>query len=273
MKTSRQEPVRLRLMSYNIRIGAGGGDLRNSPQQITLEAVAQLMVAESCDLIGLQEVDRFRQRTSLADQAAWLANRLNLQGAFQPAFTIRETPGTNGDYGVALLSRFPIRYSERFLLFKPDYRQSHPKYPDYYSEQRILMHAEVTIAGNPVHLFVTHLGLTPDQREQQIDQIIAVMDRIEGPKILMGDFNAEPEEPAMVRLSEKYTDVLTAAGVPHEDRKSYPAGTAPRVAIDYIYVTEEFKVRSARVIRDASLASDHNPVIGEVEFWPRLSKK
>jgi len=266
---SETAPLRLTVMSYNIRVGIGGGDWHNDPSRIHLEPVARLIEAHQPDLVGLQEVDQFRKRTGGMDQPAWLSTRLKLRAAFQPAISLPGEHGRTEHYGVALLSRHPIGPSIGFKLFKPDYRASHPEYPDYYSEQRVLLYAPVEIRGRTVHVFVTHLGLTADQRARQIAQIADVTARYSGPKLLMGDFNAEPDEPAMARLGREFQDALAAAGVTADARRSYPAGLSPRQAIDYLFVSREFRVRRAGVIRDATLASDHNPVMAELELTAR----
>lgn len=255
-------------MSYNIRVGIGGGEWHNDPSRVNLEPVARLIESHAPDLVGLQEVDQFRRRTGGMDQPAWLARRLKLNVSFQPAFSVAGQDGRPEHYGLALLSRHWLGPSTATPLFKPDYRHTHPEYPDYYSEQRILLHAPVRIGRRTVHIFVTHLGLTADQRARQIEQILEITARHPGPKILMGDFNAEPDEPAMAALREQFQDALSAVGVEGEARRSYPAGLNPRKAIDYIFVSREFRVRRAQVIRDASLASDHNPVVAELELPP-----
>jgi endonuclease/exonuclease/phosphatase family metal-dependent hydrolase len=183
-------------MTYNVRIGVGGGPWHTEPARISLEPVARLIEEHAPDLIGLQEVDQARQRSGRMDQPAFLSARLKMSVEFVPAYTVAVTHGMDEKYGVAMLSRGRIVSSERIPLFKPDYSRE-TKYPDYYSEQRVLMHAEVLIEGWKVHVFVTHLGLTEDQREKQLKQIAETAARFEGPKILMGDFNANPSEPAM----------------------------------------------------------------------------
>lgn len=261
-------PLRLTVMSYNIRVGIGGGEWHNEPARINLEPIAQLIETHRPDLVGLQEVDQFRKRTGGMDQPAWLSTRLKMHVAFQPAFSVVGENGRLEHYGVALLSRHPMGSSTAFKLFRPDYRATHPGYPDYYGEQRVLLYAPVEVAGRTVHVFVTHLGLTADQRAKQIEQIAEITARYQGPKILVGDFNAEPDEPAMGLLSRHFQDALSAVGASADARRSFPAGLNPRKAIDYIFVSAEFRVRNARVIRDATLASDHNPVIAEIELPP-----
>jgi endonuclease/exonuclease/phosphatase family metal-dependent hydrolase len=259
-------PLQLKVMTYNIRIGAGGGEWGGDPAKINLEPVARLISAHGPDIVGLQEVDQFRKRSGGTDQAEWLRRRLGMIVAFAPAFTVRVPGAPDERYGNALLSWHPFIVTMGYTLFKPDYSQSHPQYPDYYSEQRGLLYAPVLLADRQVHVFVTHLGLTADQRERQVKQIAEITARYSGPKILMGDFNAQPDEPAMTLLSEQFQDALTVVGAPAEARRSFPAGAQPRNAIDYIFVSREFRVLSARVIRDESLASDHNPVIAELEL-------
>lgn len=264
--TANREPLALKVMTYNIRIGGGGGAWPGDPAQFNLEPAAQVIEAQGPDIAGLQEVDQYRQRSAMMNQPALLRERLNMNAVFAEAYTVNTGAEHPEKYGVALLSKHPIQPHTRFPLFKPDYSKSHPNYPDYYSEQRVLMYAPVEVGGRQVHVFVTHLGLTRDQRERQIQQIAEITARYNGPKVLMGDFNAEPDEPAMKLLLSTFTDALDAAGATSEGRKSFPGGLEPKTAIDYIFVSPEFRVMSAKVIRDASLASDHNPVVAELEL-------
>lgn len=270
-KTTKQrdasnEPLRLKLMTYNIRIGAGGGTANVKPTNLSLTPIAKVISPHDLDLVGLEEVDCFRKRSGGMNQPKWFSDRLSMKAAFAPAVSIPTREGLNEDYGVALLSPHWIHSFERFPLFKPDYRKSHPNYPDHYSEPRVLLHALVSIRSRSVHVFVTHLGLTADQREKQVRQIVEIMARFEGPKILLGDFNAEPTSPEMAPLFREYRDTLSEAGVKNNERKSFPAGENSKSAVDYIFVSSDFHVRNAKVVRDSSLASNHNPVIAEVEL-------
>lgn len=259
-------PLVLRLMSYNIRIGVGGGNWDGNPAKINLLPVAKIISAHDVDFVGLQEMDSFRKRSGGLNQPKWLSDHLSMNLAFEPAYSIPTGLGLNEEYGVALLSPHWIHSFERIALFKPDYTKSQPNYPDYYSEQRVLLHALMSVRSQRFHVFVTHLGLTADQREEQIRQIVDVMSRYAGPKILLGDLNAEPTSPEMSPLFADYRDALSEAGVKNGERKSFPVGEKSKEAIDYIFVSKEFHVRSAKVIRDTTLASDHNPVFAEVEL-------
>lgn len=259
-------PLTLRLMTYNIRIGAGGGNWDGNPARINLLPIQKIISAQTVDLIGLQEVDCFRKRSAGINEPKWFADALSMKVAFEAAYSVPVRDGLKEEYGVALLSPHWIHSFERFALFKPDYSQSHPDYPDYYSEQRLLLHAYVSVRARPIHVFVTHLGLTADQREEQVRQIVQIMARYEGPKILLGDFNAEPTSAEMAPLFHEFRDALSEGGVKNNERKSFPVGENSREAIDYIFLSTDFHVLNAKVIRDASSASDHNPVFAEVEL-------
>jgi endonuclease/exonuclease/phosphatase family metal-dependent hydrolase len=206
-------PLILRLMTYNIRIGVGGGNWDGNPAKINLLPIAKIISDHDVDFVGLQEVDCFRKRSGGLNQPKWFSEQLRMNLAFQPAYSVPTNLGLDEEYGVALLSPHWIHSFERFTLFKPDYSKSHPNYPDYYSEQRVLLHALMSIGTQRFHVFVTHLGLTEDQREEQIRQIVDIMSRFAGPKILLGDLNAEPTSAEMAPLFEEYRDVLSETGV------------------------------------------------------------
>jgi endonuclease/exonuclease/phosphatase family metal-dependent hydrolase len=122
----------LRLMTYNIKHGA----------ESSLEQVADVINAEQPDLVALQEVDVDADRSGNVDQPHRLSQLTGMASLFRSATTLP----TNGLYGVALLSRFPIISSSKLLLTSG-------------SEQRILMTVDVELdAGWLVPIGVTHMG-------------------------------------------------------------------------------------------------------------------
>ena len=84
----------LRMMTYNIRHGAGMDDVVNLDRQVAVIRNA------TPDLVGVQEVDSFVKRSGRIDEAAYLAKSLGMYGTFGPAI-----PLTGGKYGVAILSK------------------------------------------------------------------------------------------------------------------------------------------------------------------------
>ena len=91
--------MHLRLVTYNIHKGIGGGDRRYRPERI-IETLAHVQA----DIAFLQEVDEDVPRSRHDMQAELLAAELGFSHlAFQRNVTLKK-----GWYGNAILSRFPL---------------------------------------------------------------------------------------------------------------------------------------------------------------------
>lgn len=260
------EPFSVRVMSYNIRVGAGskGEYLRGEELKENLRQIAAYIRESGADVVLLQEVDRFAERSAEVDQPRFLADLLGYEWAFTQAL---ERSG--GQYGIAVLSRWPIRDTSSIKLFKPDYSQSNPDWPDWYGEQRVAMVATIASPQGKFAVLDTHLGITEDQRVKQFAQVVelavGVPDRM--PLIIGGDFNAEPEEPGLMAMRLNFTDAYEAAEPPVAvaDRLTYPT-VSPDRCIDYLF----YRADTARV-RDIQVGdvewSDHRPVIADFDVY------
>ena len=91
-------------MTYNIHVGVG------MDKKLDLPRIADVIKREHVDLVGLQEVDRGVERTQRIDEIAELARLTRMDYAF--AFNLKYQ---GGQYGVAILSRFPIRDTDHRL--------------------------------------------------------------------------------------------------------------------------------------------------------------
>src|SRR5712692_11135736 len=87
----------LRVMTYNIHVGVG------MDKKLDLQRIADVINREHPDLVGLQEVDRGVKRTEGLDEIAELARMTKMEYAFAHNLDYQ-----GGQYGVAILSRFPI---------------------------------------------------------------------------------------------------------------------------------------------------------------------
>src|SRR5947199_10169181 len=88
----------LRVMTYNIHVGVG------MDKKLDLQRIASVINAQHPDLVGLQEVDRGVERTQRIDEIAEIAKMTKMDYAF--AFNLSYQ---GGQYGVAILSRLPIK--------------------------------------------------------------------------------------------------------------------------------------------------------------------
>ncbi|CAM3983249.1 endonuclease/exonuclease/phosphatase family protein [Mesobacillus zeae] len=241
----RGQPVDVEVMSYNIHHAEG------IDGSLDVERIAKVIADSGADIIGLQEVDNhWSTRSDFQDQARLLAMRLGM--FYEYAANLDLDPANSGEprrqYGTAVLSKYPILDADNHSLAKIGT-----------TEQRGLLEATINVKGNQLHFYNTHLALTTAERTLQIQEILNISGKSEGPKVIMGDLNALPESVEMVPLNEMYYDVF--AGQPGD--YTYPA-TNPTKRIDYIFTSDDIEIEKTEVIR--SLASDHLPLTAELEL-------
>lgn len=247
----------LRVITYNIRGGMGNGDKSQPPVDAkkNLPKIADFLRAEGADIIFLQEVDVNVKRSGSIDEVALLSGDLNFAGKFAPAIDLQ-----GGQFGVAILSRWPISDARVEKLFKPDYSNHVPKYPDYYDEQRVILLVHVETPRGKIAVLCTHLGLTNDQREKQLQRIaeIASEEAKLHPVIFGGDLNARPEELELKIINT----VLNDTGGGASRLNTFP-WDVPNRCIDYVYTSKDFT--TTRLSVPDVLLSDHRPVVVELQ--------
>ena len=245
---------RLRVMTYNIHHGATAGE------EASLEEISTLIREVDADLVALQEVDRFwSERSGFQDQACRLAEDLGMHLVFGPIYDLPpdQEKRQRRQYGLAILSRYPIVASHNFELTRLTTITDEP-------ERKVLPGfpmATIDVGGKKVHLFNTHLDYRADPsiREQQVGEMLDILRRFDGSSILAGDLNALPGAPELRPLFEKLSDSWTKGG--EGEGLTYPAG-APAKRIDMILVSPEIAVDSVFV--PISTASDHLPVVADL---------
>jgi endonuclease/exonuclease/phosphatase family metal-dependent hydrolase len=235
------------VMVYNIRAGKDVGGSEN------LSRVAELVRSTGADLVLLQEVDRNTQRSGPADQPATLARLTGYSVAF--GRTIRFQ---GGDFGIALLSRWPIQRDTLIplLVTAPPGRTTEGR------EQRGVLLAVVDAPGGPLAVLTTHLDHTGEDvwRLQEIATVLRAA-RTAGeqgmPILIGGDLNARPESAVHGELrGAGFRDAWEGCGA--GDAMTFPAH-APDRRIDYLYVSGETRCVTAEVL--PGQASDHRPLL------------
>jgi endonuclease/exonuclease/phosphatase family metal-dependent hydrolase len=233
--TSAQTATMLRVLCYNIHHGEG------TDGKLDLERTGRVIKHWNPDLVAVQEVDRGTSRTGRTDQAALLAGQLGMAYAFGKTIDYR-----GGDYGILILSKFPLLRHEMLLLPPPGQR-----------EQRGLLVAHIGLpGGKTIRLACTHLSVTStEERAVQTAEINKLLSDGGAPVLLAGDFNARPASPPMTALEKRWTDSAAPAlkknATPHRPKK-----------IDYIFFRKDdpIKVLETRTIPDA-VTSDHFPIL------------
>ena len=239
-RTAATRPA-LRVLTYNLHHSEG------LDGKVDLERIARIIRGSGADLVALQELDRRARRTGSVDQPAEYIRLTGLHGEFGAAMDLQ-----GGEYGQMLLSRWPLSGFATHHLPNPSKR-----------EPRIAVSAMVRPPGMPGIRFVgAHLDATRDDGDRRLQS--AELHRLftdATPTILAGDLNDLPGSPVVRGFSEGWSD--TAAGDP---QPTNPAD-APKVRIDYVFArpAERWRVVSIRVL-DERVASDHRPVLAELEW-------
>jgi endonuclease/exonuclease/phosphatase family metal-dependent hydrolase len=198
------------------------------------------MAALQPDLLGLQEVVYVMQQDRLIGAAG--------EGRYG---AVRGWAG-RPEYGNSLLVREPLTATGTERLDLGATR----------SAQRSLV---ALPGGSSVVVVVTHLHhLTPDEtlRDEQTAALLAWLDAPGGPAgdatIVMGDFNAEPEEPSPERMRAAGFASAYAAANGADPAVTWPSGLqaeamdtdGPPGCLDYIWVRGAVRVESARLAFD-----------------------
>src|SRR5690606_21393616 len=244
--------VPLRVATYNIHAGAGQDDV------FDLDRTARALRDLRADVIGLQEVDvHWGARSDFVDEARALAEKLRMRVFFAPIYDL--DPVTEGgerrQYGVAILSRHPVLHAENHEITRLSTQTPDPV------PEPMPGFAEVVVGvrGVPVHVYSTHLDYRsdPSVRAAQVKDMLGVLAEDRGPKILVGDFNAEPSAPELAPLWRRLRDAAEDGGL------TYPA-VDPVKRIDLVTVSPGVTVAGARTV--ATDASDHRPVVADLRL-------
>lgn len=232
----------LKVMTYNLH----HCNPPSAENKIDVEAIARVISKEKPDFVALQEVDVNTERSGKGiNQAKELARLTQMNYYFSKAIDHQ-----GGDYGVAVLSRFPILDSVRFAL---------PVDPAIGGEPRTIAAITVEISkGKKIIFASTHLDLKETTRLSQSALIVQHFEKSGLPMILGGDFNALPDSKVIGYLDQYFTrscqSCLPTIPVENPDR-----------TIDFIMYkpASAFKSLSTTVI-DEKYASDHLPVVAEL---------
>ena len=273
------KPRELRVMSYNIKHGQTNTPCTQPPRipgqdpfpdcNLNLQASIDVIRAQDPDIVGMEEIDRFWARSGYVDEPAEIAAGLGMEH-YCYAANLNHPPDSHSSiphqYGVLIVSRFPILECTNTLLRKATSN----------AEQRGLLKARINVRGVPLQFYTTHLHTAQADRLLQTEDIAAVIDAApEGPKVLVGDFNARSTftttVPEMIPIYERFLDAWREAPLPDADNPNGFTSPArlvgnPTSRIDYVFVTSGVDVTGTRVPIDPQtrLAADHYPVVSDI---------
>lgn len=218
------------------------------PEVIDLDAIAGVIAVQNADLVALQEVDVNIKRSGNINQAEYLAKKLGMHFYFAKAINYN-----GGEYGVAVLSKFPIEDQDALKFSRIESRAD--------AEDRELATVTVKLnSGKKIKFASTHLDQMKDEalRLVQIAEIEKQAQKEKLPFFVAGDFNAVPSSATIQLLDKSFTRTCTDCGF------TIPV-VKPKKTIDFIAYKQSKKIAtlSHQVIQE-HLASDHLPIVARV---------
>jgi endonuclease/exonuclease/phosphatase family metal-dependent hydrolase len=236
------------VLVYNVHAGKDAAGRDNH------QRVADVVTSSGADIVLLQEVDKGTRRSGGVDQPAEYAKRTGFHVAFG-----RSLDYDGGEYGIALLSRWPIRRDTAIhLVVNPPQERSGGSY-----EPRVAHRATIAAPDGEIVVLNTHIDASADDRwrlqeGRAISAIVRDIKSSGAKRILVGgDFNSTPESAVQVELrSNGFTDAWQRCGKGPE--MTYPADSS-RKRIDYLFLIAGAECTEATVLD--TQASDHRPVL------------
>jgi endonuclease/exonuclease/phosphatase family metal-dependent hydrolase len=242
--------LKLRVMSYNVKHGLA---MTQRPIAANLEIQAGIIRDQHPDLVGLQEIDQGCARSKGLDETGLFADLTRLRGAFGKFMDF-----DGGEYGLALLSRFPLGKVETLKL------------PPGKHEPRVaLIHTFEAAPGITVVFVNVHFDWLRESKNR-VRQAQALMNRLESvdlPVIVIGDYNARPDSPTIRVFRRAGFGLVPKRGSPFTFDSVNPSKEIDHLAIRG---SGKYAIRADPiVVLDEKVASDHRPIVTNVYIKPR----
>ena len=227
----------LRIMSYNTH----HANPPSKPDFIDIDAIARVINEAKADIVALQEIDKHTKRSGNIDEAKLIAEKTGMHYHFFKAIDY-----DGGDYGIAILSRHPLKKVK--LLPLPQQIKT---------ESRVLGYATVKIGRQKIIFANTHLDAlrTNENRNVQMQFILKQFENAGLPVILCGDLNSVAGSEAINMLDKQFkrTCIDNCPGTVPQ--------TKPRRTIDFIATQGlNWPLSEYKVIAE-TYASDHRPIM------------
>ena len=236
----------MKIMTFNIQ-----HCLNYKENIIDIGFFAQAIKKYDPDFCGLNEVRGDGPLDGYTDQTNALADILGWNSYFGEAIKVKRS----SPYGNSFVSKHRIISAETVKIPDPIFKIERAGY-----ESRCVIKAIVEIEGKTICFLVCHMGLAKAERKNAVKTICRLIDATNMPVILMGDFNAEPDDKVFLPLRERLQDTDKFSET--ENNLTYPSD-APRTKIDYIFY-RGLSCKKTETISE--VFSDHLPIIAEFEF-------
>ncbi len=296
------KPFELKVASYNIQFGIGFEkdspyiDKESYIQR--LETIAQILKDINADVVLLQEVDFASKRSHYIDQAKFLAAKAGYNYLSQAPTLKRKIHihfhNVIGkiENGLALISKYPIQYSEAIVF---DYAKYMPFFTKWLYDPHGAQKCVIEFQDKKINLINLHLDpWSKKEREMQIQKIkrLWLLDK-SLPIIIGGDFNSisptalkrdgiylqdapwfvdkkisniknETTISTLLQLGFKEAAPLKLS-LKHKRYYTYPSDD-PKEKIDHIFAGYRARIIYGYIYEKAKTASDHLPIVAEIKI-------
>lgn len=235
--------IDVRIATYNIH------RCRGMDRRIVPARIADVLRDIDADVVALQEV--VGAGPAGTGQAEEIGAALGMGWVMASVRHLRRHL-----FGNVIMSRFPIVHHTQYDL---SWRTCEP---------RACQRADVDLGeGRALHMYNVHLGTAVLERRYQAPRLASFVHdrRVEGPKIILGDFNEWMRGLATRTLSSLFESIDIRAHL--RRRRTYP-GIFPLMHLDHIYYEGHVDVRALDLprTRKTMMASDHLPLVADLRI-------
>lgn len=232
----------IRILTYNVH----HCNPPSQPGLIDIDAVAKVINTVKPDVVALQEIDVYTERSGKdMDEARALAGKTGMH-----TFFLKNIDYKGGAYGIVILSKSKWVDTASLHL---------PMDPGSKGEPRGLASVTLKLGHRKKIVFAcTHLDLVPQNRILQVNAISQFVKRSAYPVIIAGDFNAIPGSDVINTLDSFMQRSCVDCPFTIPERN-------PDRTIDFIAFTAgKFEVLHHEVGKEP-YASDHLPVFADLK--------
>ena len=270
IQSQEKAPCDVRIMTFNIRYDTA----RDGENRWDKRKALACQVIRDCspDILGIQEANRHQLDVFTEDLPEYTEVGLGRDG------------GRKGEYSAILFrkDRFDLAASGTFWLSETPNKPSQ----DWGSAcRRICTWVQLTDKASKRSFFVYNTHLDHKSQEARMKGIQLIKDKMDRqragqPAVLMGDFNAEEDNPVITFLKGAETAETSRTTLTDTFRACHPdetivgtyhafTGDTNMKRIDYIFTTSETRVLDATIVRtsrNGRYPSDHFPVTAHLRF-------